>query len=174
MIKNNNAQVWVETVIYTLIALVLIALALAFVKPKVEEFQDKSSIERAINIMKEVDNSLEEVKNQGVGNKRIIEFQLAKGSLKINGVGDNLVFELKSRYEYSEPGEVYNESELQIITEPEGEYNTVRVIKSYVYNITYDGEEKSKTISKASLPYKISVLNKGYVDGNLTIDMEVV
>ena len=39
--NKKRGQVWVETVIYTLIALALIGTVLAFVKPKVEEMQDK-------------------------------------------------------------------------------------------------------------------------------------
>jgi uncharacterized protein (UPF0333 family) len=37
--KNKRGQIWVETVVYTLIALVMIGLVLAFAKPKIEELQ---------------------------------------------------------------------------------------------------------------------------------------
>ena len=39
--SDKKAQVWIETVIYTLIALALIGTVLAFVKPKIQEIQDK-------------------------------------------------------------------------------------------------------------------------------------
>jgi len=47
MIKSKKkGQVWIETVTYTLIAFVLIGLILAFVKPKIDELQDKALIDR--------------------------------------------------------------------------------------------------------------------------------
>ena len=50
---KKNGQVWVETVIYTLIAFSLIAAVLAFVKPKIDELQDKAIIEQSIGMIKE-------------------------------------------------------------------------------------------------------------------------
>ena len=44
MKRGVNGQVWVETVTYTLIAIVMIGLVLSFAKPKIEELQDKTII----------------------------------------------------------------------------------------------------------------------------------
>ena len=40
--KEVKAQVWIETVIYLLIAFIMIGMVLAFVKPKLEDIKDKS------------------------------------------------------------------------------------------------------------------------------------
>ena len=45
---NKRGQVWVETVIYTLIALVMIGLVLSFVQPKIMELQDKATLQQSI------------------------------------------------------------------------------------------------------------------------------
>ncbi|MEK6819672.1 MAG: hypothetical protein AABY03_00550, partial [Nanoarchaeota archaeon] len=71
--KNNSGQVWVETVIYTLIALTMMGAVLAFALPKIEEIQDKSIIDQSINAMKDINNVILSVVQGGAGNKRIIE-----------------------------------------------------------------------------------------------------
>ena len=43
-INQKRAQVWVETVTYTLIGLTIIGLLIAGIKPKIEESRDKSII----------------------------------------------------------------------------------------------------------------------------------
>ena len=46
--KGTKAQIWIETVIYTLIAFVILGAVLGFAKPKIEELQDKSIIEQSL------------------------------------------------------------------------------------------------------------------------------
>ncbi len=173
-IKNKLGQIWIETVIYTLIAMVLIGLVLSFAKPKIEEFRDRSSIERTINIIKEIDNSIEEIRKEGFGNKRVIEFSLVDGEIQINGVNDSIIFEIDSRYEYSEPGKTFSKNGMNITTENFGKYKKVKIIKPYSYNITYNGGDLSKIFSKASTPYKISLTNKGFTEDKLVIDISLI
>ena len=45
---GSKGQIWVETMVYTLIAFALIGIVLMFVKPKIEEIQDTSIIEQSI------------------------------------------------------------------------------------------------------------------------------
>ena len=51
---NTKGQIWIETVIYTLIIFVMIGLVLSFAKPKIEEMQDKAIIEQSIAMMKDI------------------------------------------------------------------------------------------------------------------------
>ena len=51
---KKRGQIWVETVIYTLIALVMIGTILAFALPKISEIQDKSTIEQSIIVIKDI------------------------------------------------------------------------------------------------------------------------
>ena len=81
--RSKKAQVWIETVIYTLIALVLIGAVLAFVKPKLQELQDKAIIDQTVQVMEGIDAKIHSVVQGGAGNKRIIELQLKKGAIKI-------------------------------------------------------------------------------------------
>ena len=59
--QNKSGQVWIETVLYTLIGLVLIGLALGFIMPKINEARDKALVEQAINSLAELDSKITEV-----------------------------------------------------------------------------------------------------------------
>jgi len=170
---NKRGQIWVETVIYTLIALVMIGLVLSFVKPKIEEIQDKAIIEQSIEIMEDINTIILSLIQGGPGNKRLIELGIKKGNLKIDGISDKIVFEMESRYTYSEPGQDIYHGSIIAHTEKRGKFNIVNLTVDYSedYDITYQGENKLKTISKASTPYKLFISNKG---GNKTIiDIEI-
>ena len=55
--KEKKAQVWVETVIYTLIGLTVIGILLGFSKPKIDSMKDKIIIEQTIDLFERI-NSL--------------------------------------------------------------------------------------------------------------------
>lgn len=174
MVKKKG-QVWVETVIYTLIAFVMIGVVLSFAKPKIEEFQDKAVIEQSIEIMKNIDAVIEEVKYYGAGNQRSIEINLKKGTLKISGINDDIVFEIESRYQYSEPGSAYSEGDLDILTTKKGDLNIVELSRDYSsgYDITYQQVNNLKTFSKASTAYEVIISNNGLNGDKTKIDFEV-
>ena len=176
--RKKRGQVWVETVIYTLIAFSLIAAVLAFVKPKIDELQDKAIIEQSISLMKDFDATVREIIQGGGGNKRILEIAVKEGSLNIDGKNDEVVFEMESDYLYSEPGKIIPEGNLLIKTEEKGSVNIVTINRSYVedfFNITYSGKDELKSLTKASTSYKISLTNKGKDDntGLWGIDIEL-
>jgi len=75
----KRGQVWVETVIYTLIVLVLISSVLFFVKPKIEEMQDKVIIEQSIGMMEDINMIVLSLVQGGMENKRKIEFEIKQG-----------------------------------------------------------------------------------------------
>jgi len=164
MVNNiKKGQVWVETVIYTLIAFVMIAAVLAFVVPKIEEVQDKTIIIQTLEIMGEIDSLILSVSQGGAGNKRIIEIEIKKGNLEIDGINDRIVFEIESRYAYSEYGEEVDIGDIVAYTERKGKLNRVILTNNHSdnYNITYQNQDAIKSISKASTPYKISISNEG-------------
>ena len=169
--KKKRGQVWVETVIYTLIAFVMIGLVLAYAKPEIEKLQDKAIIEQSIAMVKDIDSTI--LTMGGQGNQRLIELGIKKGVLKIDGVGDLIVFEIESKYTYSEPGTDISDGNLIIHTGKRGKFNIVNLTRDYSeeYNITYQGKDELKSLSKASIPYKLLISNKG---GDKTvIDIEI-
>jgi type II secretory pathway pseudopilin PulG len=171
--KKNRGQVWVETVIYTLIALVMIGAVLAFAVPKVQQIQDKAVIEQSINSINDINNVVLSVVQGGAGNKRIVEANIKKGLLKIDGVNNKIDFEMETGYVYSEPGKNINLGDIQAITEKVSGAYKVTLTASYNYNITYNGNDEEKSIDQSPVPYKIIIENKGDVSGNTWIDMKL-
>lgn len=171
---EKKGQVWVETVIYTLIAFSLMALVLGFARPKIQESQDKAAIEQTIEAMQEINSVFEEIRGVS-GNKRVVEFGIRKGFMKIDPLGDNLIFELEGTHEYSEPGVEISEGTLKIVTSKIGKLSIVNISGNYSnYNLTYQGEETSKIVTQAPTPYKISFSNEGKdSQGKTVIDINL-
>ncbi len=171
MISNQKkGQIWIETVIYTLIAFAMIGLVLAFAKPKIEEIQDKAIIEQSIDVMKDIDATITEIVQGGSGNKRLIELSIKEGILKIDGKNDMLLFELEGKHTYSEPGVEITEGNLKIYTEQKGKLNFVNITRTYEnYNITYNEKDSLKSLSKASTSYNLIFSNNGKDDNDKTI-----
>jgi hypothetical protein len=169
-LENRRAQIWVETVIYTLIAFALIALVLAFAEPKIEELRDKAVLEQSVEMMQEIDLTISEIIQSGSGNKRLIELSIKKGNLEINGENNKLIFKFEGNYLYSEPGQNIQEGNLVIRTEELGELGLVNITRDYAnYNITYNEKDISKTISQASNSYNFIISNNGKDGGEKTI-----
>ena len=171
---NKKAQVWIETVIYTLIAFILIGAVLTFAKPKIEELQDKAVIDQSIGLMKDLDSTILEIVQGGSGNKRVLETAIKKGMLTVNGVEDKIIFEIDSRYVYSEPGKNIEDGNIIIRTEKSGDISIVTLSRIYEdYNLTFNGGDENKIISKAATPYKIAVWNRGKPEDKWHIDIEI-
>lgn len=175
MIKQKRGQVWVETVIYTLIAFSLIALILAFMVPRIEQIQDKGVIERSIVALEDIDAIINGI--GGPGNQRVIELGIRKGSFNIDGINDTLYFYIESRHAYSEPDQEVVVGRVSSTTKEVGELYDVNLKIDYqeIYNITYSGASILETISESPTPYTLIIANTGEDSLNRTIiNMEVV
>jgi hypothetical protein len=173
--KYKRAQVWVETVVYTLIALTLIGIALAFIKPKIDEMSDKAIIEQSISIMEQIDSLVNSVGVEVSGNRRLIEVGVKKGTLKIDSLNDALLFEIEGKSVYSQPGQDIEYNNMIINTQQKGTLNTVTLRMNYDdYNITYENKEELKELTRSSIPYKLYVENKGKSQNKIIINIEVV
>ncbi len=175
--QNKKAQVWVETVIYTLIAFVLIGTVLAFVRPKIEEFQDKAIIEQTIVALEEINSVIRSMVQGGEGNTRIVELGIKKGILKIDGETDKLIFEIESRYAYGEDKQDILVGNIMTYTENKGKFNLVILTLDYSdkYEITYQNTSTLKLINKATTPYKLLISNYGKKETPKTkIDFKVI
>ena len=174
-LDRKRGQIWVETIIYTLIAFALIGLVLAFVKPKIEEIQDRSVIEQSISILEDIDLIINTLGDSG--NQRVITLGISKGVLDIDGENDKLFFEIESRNIYSEPGKNVTIGNVIVFTEKKGRINEVTLTRNYKgeYNITYQNMDELRKISKASTPYTLLIANKGKDSLNkMIINIEVI
>lgn len=158
----KRGQIWVETVIYILIAFVMIGLVLGYALPKINELQDRAIIDQSISSLKNIDILI--LNLGGPGNQRVInQFSVKKGSLEIDGINDRLSFKIEAKYTYSEPGVTIRDGSILVNTQRTGEYNLINLTRDYSneYNITFDGEDQLKTLTKTLGSYTIVVANRG-------------
>lgn len=174
MNKKRKGQVWIETVIYTLIAFVMIGLILSFAQPKIQEAQDQTIIQQSISMMKQIDST---ILNMGAtGNQRVLEIGIKKGDLKIDGKDNKIIFEMESQSVYSEPGRSIPDGSVVILTKEQSGYNLVTLTGDYNanYNIQFNGADIIKKISKASTSYNLIILNKGAdINGKIILDFSL-
>ena len=167
MLRQKKGQVWIETVVYTLIGLTVIGLLLAFAKPKIEEVRDKAILDQTKEALTSIDKTLSDI-IIAPGNTRIVWIDLKKGDISIDAENDRIEFLLKeTRLKYSEPNKnvsygKLNLGEVMILTEPKNDLNNVKIWVDYsgMINLSYNHEEKRQTFQQASTPYKFSFKNE--------------
>lgn len=168
-IKEVKGQVWIETVIYMLIAFVMIGMVLAFIQPKIEEIKDKSILEQSVEILGNIDDTITTIGSPG--NTRIVEIGLKKGELEINSTNNLLIFKMDSMHVYTEPGEKVQIGTIVAETIPKTRDNFVKLTGNYTdsYNFTYGSNLETKTLTKAAIPHKLVITNVGYDSQGRTI-----
>ncbi len=174
----KNAQVWVETVIYTLIGLTLIGVVLSLALPKINAYKDRVIVEQSIDAMNSFDAKIKEVIDAGPGNVRKVDFFFIKrGNLEVNGEADEILFEIdKLTKPYSEIGRTINVGPLYLITIKNGKTSNVKIASAYYHiaNLTYAGKEIQQVFSESSTPYSFSIENKGVSNGKVLLDIREV
>jgi len=165
----KRGQVWVETVVYTLIAFVIIGAVLAYAKPKIQEMQDKAVIEQSVEIIRKIDSTILNIGE--AGNQREVNVEIKKGSLFIDGKNDQIVFEILSKYEYSELDTEFTNLGIKEMTTKSGNlFNvTLRADYSGKKNISYNERDEIFSLTKSSNAYNLLLKNIGDDSGGLTI-----
>ena len=171
--KHYKGQVWVETVIYTLIAFIMIGLVLSYARPKIQELQDHAILQQSTEMMKQIDSKILTLGSQG--NQRILEIGIKAGKLDIDGVNDKIIFSLESQSVYSEIGRKINDGNIVVLTEKKVGYNLVTLTRNYSsdYDITINGKNELVTISQSSTSYKLSISNGGVSGSRTLLNMSI-
>ncbi len=169
--RSKKGQVWVETVIYTLIGLAVIGILLAIAKPKIDSIKDKMTISRSIDSMNLISDKIYEVQ-RAPGNRRVVEMKISNGRFIIDSENDELKWILDSDYQYSETGESISLGNMNILTE-EGSPWTVTLSAGYPVDLRYDNQTTGvKEFEAAPTNYIFYIENIGKADGgNLIIDI---
>ncbi|MEM4330540.1 MAG: hypothetical protein QW273_00865 [Candidatus Pacearchaeota archaeon] len=168
--RDKKAQVWIETVIYTLIGLSIISLLLIYAKPKIEEVQDKIAIESVIDLFNKIDYLVLNVMSIE-GNRRVIEINVPKGVLTIDAKNDEIVWKSFLNYKYSESDVELKLGRISILTSGNISPYEVKVKLNYTnINITINEKEEVFDIGETKSLIKITFTNKG----NRNLDVIII
>ena len=170
MVKRG--QIWVETVIYVLIGLVILGIVLASSMPKIKEGKDRLVIEQIISALSDVDGKIYET---GVApwNKRIVQLTVSSGEFYVDPENDEIGWILDSSYAYSEVDKDVVMGKINVLTSNGSPYRVKLSIK-YVFDISSGESSNVFKFASSPNPYRISIENKGIVDGKTKIDIIVV
>ena len=177
MLVKKKGQVWVETAIYSLIGLTIIAILLSIVTPQVEKAKDREIIKQTIEALNILDSKVSEVE-QTSGNVRFVNLRIAKGKLIIDSIGDSIIYNLEdTRLEYSELNEEIRQGNLIVKTGEYGRRFNITLTRKYEgLNLIYGGEDKNKILQAGSTPYRLQVESKedpDIINNKMIIDFNV-
>ena len=172
-VLHRKGQIWVETVVYTLIGLALIGLVLAILTPQIKEFRDRAIIEQTIESLNTIDSKIVEILD-APGNKRKVALTLERGTLFIDTFADELRFFLSDAHvRYSEPGASLDIGRITVTTQVHGELYNITLGIDYPYNLTFDGADSPypEEFTPVSIPYDFFVENHGVQNTTFWIDV---
>jgi len=161
--RERKAQIWVETVIYTIIGLTIITIILAIVTPAINKYRDRIVIEQTIDALNNFNEKVLDARESGAGNKRAIELRIKKGSLIVDSPENKLTYILEeSELKYSELGEEIPYGDFIIKTEEKGKKYDITLTLAYEdIDITYKKSDEKKVLSPTAVPYKLFAENLG-------------
>ncbi|MEK6859196.1 MAG: hypothetical protein AABX54_00120 [Nanoarchaeota archaeon] len=173
--ENSRAQVWIETVIYTLIGLAIIAILLSITLPQVDKMKDRTVMTQATDMLNILNSKILETE-ESPGNIRIANIKISRGKLEIDSKNNTIsyIFE-NTRLEPTEIGESVKEGNVIIETKKSGDkFNVIlKIDYNNVLNISYGGRKETKILHQGTSPYKIIMQNLGYSSGKTNIDFDV-
>ena len=175
--KSKHSQIWVETAVYTLIGLSLIAVIITMANPQIQKIKDKTIIEQTLSAMNVLDDKILEVQ-QSEGRIGKVVFKIAKGRLEINSEDNSIkyVFE-DTKLELSEPGVEIKQGNIILKTEKSGARFNIILLMRYNLDLTNKNNEHTKILQEGATPYNILIENKGSsIDPEATtqIDFEII
>lgn len=174
MMLRKKSQIWIETVIYTLIGLTILAIVLSIAIPQIEKIKDREVIKQttiALNVLNSKISSVEESR----GSIGIVEFKIAKGRFEINADTNQIIYVLENTgLELSEVGGKVQEGDIFIETKKYGSKYNIFLSLNYSnsLNITNKLEKNTKTLQPSSSSYKIQIENLGFDEASQLINID--
>jgi hypothetical protein len=161
---EKRAQIWVETVIYTLIGLVIIGAIVAISTPKIAQMSDKIIIEQATDSLNKINEQFRNTLTYH-GSQMELFVSVKKGEYTIDSLNNYVYYTLSDTgLKYSELNQQFKEGYVSILTTqlPSKKYS-IRLLLNYsTFNITYGSKDSNKIFTAAPTPYRLLILN---VDG---------
>lgn len=174
-LESKRSQVWIETAIYTLIGLTIMAIVLSIATPQIQKMKERATLKQTITALNELNNEIKKVE-QTAGTIKIVQFKITKGKLEINSEENKIIYVLENtNLEFSEAGVEIKEGELTLKTENNGrKFNVFLELAYDNLQMTYNHEEETKTLHGSAL-YNIQIENVGdnNIDEPVHIDFKV-
>jgi len=160
--KNKLAVIWVSTVLYTLIALSIIGMLLAVVRPKLAEIKDRFIEEQTVNALNDFDKLVFDIR-KATGNRRSYELKLGRGIMTLSGSDNSLEWILDdSKYQASELGATIEAGRLNLTTTKVGSNFVIKLKLKYTdINLTVNNADDDKVLQPSATPYRVQIENKG-------------
>jgi hypothetical protein len=157
--SRKKAQVWVETVIYTLIGLSILGILLAASMPKIQEMQDESLIEQAMDSMTTINSKIYETSaTKGIRSR--FDLKIGKGTFIIDGENDELYWVIESEFQYSEENMPITAGIINVTTIKDDPW-LVELEIPYNFDIRFDNQNIKKEYTEASTAYRFTIENEG-------------
>jgi len=165
---RKKAQVWIETVIYTLMGLAIIGILISIVTPKVNQMIDGSVIAQSVATLNKIDEQISDVVITP-GNTRQVNLFFKKGEYMIDGTNSTIYYILRNtNLLYSQINTTVKSGEVRILTlQNKDSYTVFASINYPKLNITYENKNINKTLTVAPAGYGLILENRGLI-GNLT------
>ena len=160
---SKIAQIWIETVIYTLIGLSIIALLISIINPRINELKDKTILTQTVESLNIINSKVIETLSSA-GNTRNIGLKIKRGVYTIDSANDSFYFLLEdSSYMYSQINQttpVNGYIDVLTLTNRD-KYKVYFIINYSNYNLTYNDKDTEKVLTGASAAYNLIIENKG-------------
>lgn len=113
---NKRGDIWVSTVIYIAISIIVIAIVLLAALPLIQKLKDRNVTIQTKNILTQIDKNIKEVISSGPGAKRVISpIIIDSGLLEIDALNSDINWTMKTKDASAEPGILRQEGSVFII-----------------------------------------------------------
>ena len=121
--RVSKSQVWVETVIYTLIGLTLMGIVLGVVTPQINNMVDKSVMTQTIDTMNTINEQVLSALSS-TGTQLELSLTIKRGEYLIDGSGDNIIYVMRGTgFLMSQPNEPTKNGDMTLLTLLKGSKN---------------------------------------------------
>ena len=178
--KNNllnlkQSQVWVETVIYTLIGLTIMSIIIGVVTPKINQITDKAVLTQSKDTLNQINDQVQEILS-ATGSQRDILLTIKKGEYFIDGSQDSISYILRGTSALiSQPNEYVKSGDINILTiaKSNKRYDVYLTLNYSAYNLTYNGKDVNKTLTTAPAGYRLLFINKGSTSSTIPKQIDI-
>lgn len=102
MTTGKKSEIWISAILYVLVVVVIMVLVLEAGLPILKGIRDKSSFNRARDIMAALDQQIRDIASEGQGSRRVLPIEISKGELKVED--SKLRWKIETESKVIEPG----------------------------------------------------------------------